>query len=278
MKTFIKTFKAKELRGRIIVPTHQRWKESSHIKNLNTSIKNSGFLTAITLYEKGDGKYSVEDGYQRLSSVIDKLPEQEIHAVIVPENCGVKQEDVFLSLNNIRKPLQLQDYVRFHATKIGEFTNNNFYTFVWNKIYGSPENHKEMRESLGNGELFSHSAIKDFFTSASTDSFRRGYAKLKDNHRLRLELFHLIQSNYIHEVNKRSEIKWGEMNHRLVKCAMVIVLNRIITKEKNISVVFDTLVDFAIYLNKEMPSYLRSSKDNAMKYYLKFVNEKTVHI
>lgn len=277
MRTEIRTFKAGDLKNQITIPLHQRWKEKHHISNLNNSIKANGFLTAVTLYEIRKGLYSVEDGYQRLSSVIENMPEQEIHAVVVPNDTKVKPEDVFLSLNNIRKPLQIQDYIRFHATKrsVNPFDNDNFYTFVWNKIYNTPETPKELQNALGANGVFSHSSVKEFFTSSSTESFRNGNAKLRSDASLRLRLFHLLQLQYVDEINKHTD--WDKMTHRLTKCAMAVVLNKIIIKSKNIETIFETLIDFALYFNAKMPSYYRAGKDNAIKYYLKYVDEK-IHI
>jgi flagellar biosynthesis regulator FlbT len=274
MRTEIRTFKAGDLKNQITIPLHQRWKEKHHISNLNNSIKANGFLTAVTLYEIRKGLYSVEDGYQRLSSVIEKMPDQEIHAVVVPNDTKVKPEDVFLSLNNIRKPLQIQDYIRFHATKrsVNPFDNDNFYTFVWNKIYNTPETPKELDEAMGLTGVFSHSSIKMMFTQSSNDAFRSGNAKMQGNSSMRLRLYYLLQSMYIDEINKIKS--WDKMTHKLSKCALVVILNNVIRKTKNVDNAFKELIKFALYLDSEMPPYLNTTKDNVSTYYNEFKKNK----
>jgi len=274
MRTEIRTFKAGDLKNQITIPLHQRWKEKHHISNLNNSIKANGFLTAVTLYEIRKGLYSVEDGYQRLSSVIEKMPEQEIHAVVVPNDTKVKPEDVFLSLNNIRKPLQIQDYIRFHATKrsVNPFDNDNFYTFVWNKIYNSPETPKQLDEAMGINGVFSHASIRMLFTQSSNDSFRTGNAKIQSNSSTRLRLYYLLQSSYIDEINKYLE--WDKMIHKLTKCALAVIINKVIRKTNNVDKMLKELVKFSLFLNRSMPPYLNTTKDNVVTYYNQFVKNK----
>ena len=274
MRTEVRTFKAGDLKNQITIPLHQRWKEKHHISNLNNSIKANGFLTAVTLYEIRKGLYSVEDGYQRLSSVIEKMPEQEIHAVVVPNDTKVKPEDVFLSLNNIRKPLQIQDYIRFHATKrsVNPFDNDNFYTFVWNKIYNSLKHLSNLMKLWVLMVYFHTHQSGCYSLNHQTILLEQGNAKIQSNASTRLRLYYLLQSSYIDEINKHLE--WDKMTHKLTKCALAVIINKVIRKTNNVDKMFKELVKFALYLNRTMPPYLNTTKDNVVTYYNQFVKNK----
>jgi len=272
MKTIIKTIKVKDLMPCIIIPRHQRWKEESHIKNLNKDIIKNGFMSAITLYELRKNLYSLEDGYQRFSSV-SEMPEQEIHCIIIPKESNVKQDDVFLSLNKIKKNLTPFDYIRYHATKPSATVTNqkDTYIWLWENVFKLANSLKEKDEALYNNIMFSDSAVKDFFTDKYL--FNSGLSRLRKRHDDRFKIYQKINEDWIKDYNNVSSIEWNKSVHKLRKTAMVVILNKLMSLNKNYNDVYDMIVRFASYVNENLDSHLTPNKDNLIKLYSKFIRK-----
>ena len=270
MKTIIKTFKVKDLMPMVVVPRHQRWKEEPHIKNLHNDIVKNGFMSAIALYELDNGLYSLEDGYQRFSSV-SELPEQEVHCVIIPKESKVTQDEVFLSLNKLKKQLTPFDFIRYHATKpsVNITNQNDTYVWLWEKIFKSANSLKEKDDALYNNVMFTDAAVKDFFT----DKFRfnEGLSKLNKRYKDRLLVYENINQNWEKDYNKKSKVSWQKSVHKLRKTAMIVPLNKIMRLNKNHNEVYNIIIDFAIYVNENLDAHLTPNKDNLNKLYNKFI-------
>jgi hypothetical protein len=272
MKTIIKTFKVKDLMPLVVIPRHQRWKEEPHIKNLKNDIVKNGFMSAMTLFELDNGLYSLENGYQRLSSV-SEMPEQEVHCVIILKESKVKQDEVFLSLNKLNKNLTPFDFIRYHATKpsVNITNQEDTYVWLWEKIYKSANNLKEKEAALYNDVMFSDASVKDFFTDK--DRFNDGLSKLNKRHNVRLSIYHNINQNWEKDYNRKSEITWEKSVHKLRKTAMIAQLNKFMKLNKNDNEIYQIIVDFAIYVNSNLDAHLTPNKDNLNKLYNKFVEK-----
>ena len=64
------------------------------------------------------------------------------------------------------------------------------------------------------------------------------------------------------------------MTHKLTKCALAVIINKVIRKTNNVDKMLKELVKFALYLNRTMPPYLNTTKDNVVTYYNQFVKNK----
>jgi hypothetical protein len=270
--TTIKTFKVKELKNKLTIPPHQRWQLKPHVKSLGNKISSLGFIESICLHEKSSGNYSLENGYQRWSSICNN-DNQEVHCVVVPKE--TPQDEVFIALNTGRAGLQIFDFIRtqnFHPTTDKTLADNP-YVYVWNEIYKDPENDTELNRIVKDG-IFSHSAIRYlFFNYNGLPNFNAGNAKLKKHYKRISSLFFKIKSNYHNDVVNRlrnSEVDcYEKVVHKLRKVALSETLERILKeyKSKTNEDIYELLIDFAVYIENEMPSYLTCTKDNIRKYY-----------
>ena len=270
MRTIVKTFKVKDLMPRIVVPRHQRWKEEAHIKNLNNDIIKNGFMSALALYELDNGLYSLEDGYQRFSSV-SEMPEQEVHCVIVTKESGITQDEVFLSLNKLKKVLSPFDYIRYHATKpsVNVTNQKNTYIWLWEKVFKCANSLKDKDAALYNNKMFSDSAVKDFFTDKYR--FNEGLSKLNKRHSDRLSIYQKINDNWEKDYNEESSVTWYKSVHKLKKTAMVVILNKLMKLNKNAMETYGMTVSFAIYVNENLDAHLTPNKDNLNNLYNNFL-------
>ena len=272
MKTYVKTFKVKDLLPKIVIPRHQRWKDEPHIKTLNTGIVKNGFLTTISLYELENELYSLEDGYQRLSS-IQNMPNQEVHCVIIPKDSGVLQDDVFLDLNRIKKMLTPFDFIRYHATKPTANVLNlkDTYQWLWINIFKEAKTNKDKEDALYGGKMFTDAAIKDFFTDKF--QFNDGQSKLLKRATERLELYNKINQNWKKDYNNQSETSWSKSNHKLRKTTLVVQLNKLMKLNLSVDETYSLILGFAIYVNENLESYLTPNKDNLTTLYNKYLDK-----
>jgi CRISPR/Cas system CSM-associated protein Csm2 small subunit len=271
--TTIKTFKVKELKSKLTIPAHQRWQLKPHVKTLGRKISSLGFLESICLHEKGNGFYSLENGYQRWSSICED-EKQEVHCIVVPKD--TPQDEVFISLNTGRAGLQIYDFIRtqnYHPTT-DKTSVNNPYVYVWNEIYSDPENDSELNRTVKDG-LFSHSAIRFlFFNYNGVPNFNIGKAKLKKYYKRKRSLFFKIKSNYtkdvVNSLSKKDVDSYEKVVHKLLKVALAETLERIIkdNNDKTNEEIYNLLIYFAVYIEKKMPTYLTCTKDNIRKYYV----------
>jgi hypothetical protein len=270
--TTIKTFKVKDLRTKLVIPPHQRWQLKPHVETLGRKISSLGFLESICLHEKSNGIYSLENGFQRWSSVSNN-DEQDVHCIIVPKS--TPQDEVFISLNTGRAGLQIYDFVRtqnFHPTT-DKTDIKNPYVYVWNEIYKDPENDTELNATIKDG-IFSHSAIRYlFFNYNGLSNFNIGNAKLKQNYKRIATLYFKIKSDYhkdvVEKIHNKKVDSYAKVIHKLQKVALAETLERIFkeNKTKTNDEIYNLLLDFAVYIEKEMPYYLTCTKDNIRKYY-----------
>lgn len=270
--TRIETFKVKDLKTKLIIPPHQRWQLKPHVESLGRKISSLGFIESICLHEKSNGLYSLENGYQRWSSICNN-DEQDVHAIVVPKD--TPQDEVFISLNTGRAGLQIYDFIRtqnFHPTT-DKTDFDNPYVYVWNEIYKNPENDTELNSTVKDG-IFSHSAIRFmFFNYSGISSFNIGNAKLKKHYKRLTKLFFKIKSNYHNDVvihlNKKDVDVYDKIVHKLQKVALVETLEKILKDNelKTNDEIYDLLLDFVVYIENKMPNYLTCTKDNIRKYF-----------
>lgn len=270
--TKAKTFKVKDLKPILVIPKHQRYGLKAHIQDIQNSVEEIGFNSAIILKENEDGIYTLENGGQRWRAIKD-TPEQEVHCVIAPKDVDTSR--LFADTNQLVERLKEYDIIRHNAylKDIEQGDVKNVYQFVWDYVYQNPLG-EDVHDATS--YTFSHSAIKKlFFKYYGEKMFENGYAKFKKDKQLRLNTYRYFTDEYLTALKKETGYdNLDSFNHIVSKTALVVLIEHIISCNQDWSFIdiFNDVVKYGKFLDENMDKELNTTKDNVLVYYKKYAN------